>query len=222
MQAWPLLLLGLLAAPAAAQDGARAGLPHITVPGSAMEEVEPDRAVLRLGVVSERKAAGEAAAETGRLARAAIDEIRAAGIEAGDIRTATATLAPVYDDDPAGRPPRRILRGYTARNTVVVRIRDLAKVAPLTGRLIDRGANLVEGVTFEVSTREQRLQALRVRAIQDADRQARAYADALGLRLGRVLEIDPMGADRPRPLEARMAAAAPAAGAMPLEPAARR
>jgi len=190
---WPTLLglCALTIPPARAQEPRMP--PHIAVPSVATAEVTPDIAVLRLGVATERRTAAEAAAANARAAQEVIDEGSALGVEGRDARTLSVTLIPLYSDerDPNGRGGRRILTGYLARNTLQIRVRDVAKAGAIARALVDKGANVLEGVAFEISDGEARLDDLRAKAIGDAGRRARLYADALGLRLGRVLEISP-------------------------------
>ena len=189
--------------------------PHIAVPSVATAEVTPDIAVLRLGVATERRTAAEAAAANARAAQEVIDEGSALGVEGRDARTLSVTLIPLYSDerDPNGRGGRRILTGYLARNTLQIRVRDVAKAGAIARALVDKGANVLEGVAFEISDGEARLDDLRAKAIGDAARRARLYAEVLGLSLGRVLEISPEATPESAMADTALLRAAPAEGA---------
>lgn len=225
---WSTLLgvCALLALPARAQNPRMP--PHIAVPSTATAEVTPDIAILRLGVATERRTASEASAVNARAAQAVVDEVTAQGLDPRDARTLSVTLTPVYGDDrdPNGRGGRRAA-GYLARNTLQVRIRDVGKAGAIARALVDKGANTLEGISFEISDVEKRLDDLRAEAIGDAARRARLYAGALGLTLGRVLEISPEASTGPEPGMAdvafRRGAPAEAAGvAIPIAPGAQR
>src|SRR5215213_10043604 len=144
---WPTLLglCALTIPPARAQEPRMP--PHIAVPSVATAEVTPDIAVLRLGVATERRTAAEAAAANARAAQEVIDEGSALGVEGRDARTLSVTLIPLYSDerDPNGRGGRRILTGYLARNTLQIRVRDVAKAGAIARALVDKGANVLEG-----------------------------------------------------------------------------
>jgi uncharacterized protein YggE len=122
-----------------------------------------------------------------------IDQVKALGVEARDIRTAAVTVTPVYDEerDPSGRVTKRTLRGYLARNSVDVRVRQIDTAGTIARQLIDKGANEFGGITFSISDAEQRMEELRAQALKEAAAKAKTYADALGVKLGRILEIDP-------------------------------
>ena len=191
MRFWLCLLAAAIFMQQASAQDMKGEIPRVRVPATATAEVVPDTAHIAVGVVSERKTAAEAAAENARAAQALVDQIKALGVTARDIRTLGISLTPTYSEerDPPGRTQRTIT-GYTARNTVEVRLHEIDKVGTVARALIDKGANLFGGVHFTVSDAEQRIEALRVAAIKDAAAKAKTYADALGLRLGRVLEIE--------------------------------
>jgi uncharacterized protein YggE len=225
IQRFAISTLMFLASPALAQDNAqekvRAGIFRITVPASASIEVVPDTATIRLAVMTERKTSREAAGENARTATRVIEEIRAAQIEARDVRTVAVTVAPVYSDerDPSGRVVKRTLTGYRAVNSMEVRVREIGKVGPLAQLLIDKGGNILSGIHFSVSDAEEQRDRLRVKAMQEAARRARIYTDAIGVRLGRVIEIEPERDDGDGPAPMPRAAQAEAAPlAIPVEP----
>jgi uncharacterized protein YggE len=212
----------LLISPALAEEKVRARIFQITVPASASAEVVPDTATLRLAVTTERKSSREAATENARTATRLIEEIRALGIEARDVRTIAVTVAPVYSEerDPSGRIVKRILTGYRALNSLELRVREIGKVGPIAQQLIEKGGNILSGINFSVSNAEQHRDKLRVEAMQEAARRAKIYTDAIGVKLGRVIEIEPEpeGEDAPVPMAARASPAEAAPFAIPVEP----
>ncbi len=221
------LAAALLFIGAAQAESLKDSTPNITVAGVASEEVAPDRATITLGVVTERPTAAEAGAENARAAQAIVDEMKAQGVEEKNIRTLGVTLEPYTTEEaepqpqPRGRPAaRRVARGFRARNEMRVTVTGVDKAAALLGRLVDKGANSVEGVTFSVSDDEARMDRLRQQAVKDAERRAKAYVEALGMRLSRVLEIQPEQAAPVEPM-ARVASAQRGGGAeaapVPLE-----
>jgi uncharacterized protein len=197
-------------------------VPSITTTGVASMEVVPDIATISIGVDTERPRAADAARENARAAQAVVGEIKAQGIEAKDIRTRSITLSPVYDEtSDANGHVKRTLRGYDARNSLSVRIKDITKAGALASQLMDKGANDLDGIEFDYSQKEAKYDALRSDAVRDALRKANSYASALGIKLGRILEI---ATQPPEPVATAMsprmlgAAARPAAPAIPVEP----
>ncbi len=196
-------------------------VPSIATNGVASTEVVPDLATISLAVDTERPNAADAARDNARAAQAVVGEIKAQGIEVRDIKTLSVTLLPVYDEVPdnSGRL-KRTLRGYIARNSLSVRIRDIAKAGVLVGKLMDKGANSFAGIEFDDTQKEAKYDALRGDAVRDALRKANSYVKGLGLKLGRVLEI---ATQVPYPVPAGMSpktlsATQHEAAAVPVEP----
>lgn len=189
-----IVLLAFWPGAAAAQAALKDSVPHITVVGHASMEVVPDIAILSLAVVTEKAKADDAAAENTRTAQALVEQIKAEGIDARDIQTTSVTLSPDYEDVSEGtsRTSKRVLRGYIARNSLAVRIHALATVGALARRLIDMGANQLEGIDFGYEHEDEAYDKLRDEAMRDALRRAKDYLPAVGLSLGRVIEIAPV------------------------------
>lgn len=185
---------------AAAQVASKDAVPHITVVGHARMEVVPDIAILSLAVVTEKAKAADAVAENARTAQALVEAIKQQGIDARDIQTQSMTLSPDYAEmSDATRMVRPVLRGYIARNSIAVRVHSIDKAGALARRLIDAGANQLEDVNFGYGHEDEAYDKLRDEAMRDAQRRAKDYLPALGLSLGRVLEISPLeGGAEPR------------------------
>jgi uncharacterized protein YggE len=211
-----ILATVLLAAamPARAQERAVPPVvPMISVTGTASRDVEPDRAILTVGVTTEKPNAADASSENAKTASAIVDEIKAAGIEPKDIQTSALSLSPTYSPGTQNAPSR--ITGYRASNLVTVRVRSLAGVGPLLQRLAAKGITNLSSPTFEVSNADAIVDELRGEAAKDARRKADLYVAALGVKLGRVLEIRSEGAP-PQPMfRARAMAPAPMAAAPP-------
>ncbi len=198
-------------------------VPSVTTTGTASVEVVPDVATIRLGVVTERPKAADAARENAAAAQAVVAEIKAQGVDAKDLETRSVALTPVYDEtrDGDGRATKRVLRGYSARNELAVRVRQIGKVGDLVARWIDKGANRLEAISFDVEQKDVKVEALRVEAVRDALRKAQSYVSGLGIRLGRVLSIAPPSSGyAPAPPSVALARAAAPDGpvAVPVEP----
>jgi uncharacterized protein len=186
--------LGMMgAAPAAGQDVALA-----LAPGETLLKVEaegealsrPDMMEIEAAVVTTGSNARDALRANSALAERLIEAVRAAGVEARDVRTSDLSVRPRVkggeDDDEAARP--RIL-GYLARNSLSVRLRDLARTPEILEALLEAGANEVDGPTFRLADPKSALEAARRDAIAKARAEAETYSDALGMRIARVLNV---------------------------------
>ena len=145
-------------------------VPTITTNGEASAEVVPDIATIAFGIDTERPKAADAARENARAVLAIVNEIKAQGIDAKDIKTISVTLAPVYDEerDASGYVTKRTLRGYSASNSLNVRIKDIGKAGALASQMLDKGANRFDGISYDYSQKAEKYNELRAEAVRDA------------------------------------------------------
>ncbi|AZG76223.1 SIMPL domain-containing protein [Methylocystis rosea] len=216
------LSLGVMLFTAAGNaDTLKDGVPNLSVIGEAYEDVVPDLAILRFGVVTERPLAADAAAENARAVEAVLAELKKLGVPDVEVQTQGVTLAPiaVEERDPKTGKPKTSQKFFRARNDLRVRVTRIEQAGQIASGLIDKGVNSFEGIDFEIAHPRQRLDALRREAVKDAERQAKIYAEAAGLRLSRVIEIRPLEESdaRPRAFAAK-AAGTPGASEIPLRP----
>lgn len=194
------LALGImLGVPAAAQD-------TITVMGEGTATAEPDLAHVRIGVTSDAGTAAEALASNNAAMADVMERLTAEGIEERDLQTSTLDLGPRYAERYDGAPE---VEGYTARNILNVRVRNLDRLGAILDAAAGEGANTFEGLTFGVAEPQPLADEALRRAVTDARRQAELLAGESGVTLGAVRSIDSTaGGQPPRPMEmatARMA-----------------
>ena len=205
----PALLL-FAAAPALAQP-APAPAPTIA-PGSTLLSVNaegrslrrPDLAMFSAGVVTQAKTAAAALAANAERMDAVVASLRSAGVAERDIQTSALSVQPqYYYPQPEPRPrtpgaapaepqPPRII-GYEARNSVQVRVRDLARMGRVIDALVAAGANQIDGPSFTLDESEPALDEARIEAMKQARARAELYARAAGLRVKRIVSISEGG-----------------------------
>lgn len=189
-------------APAHAQE-TDAPIGSITMEGRGSVTVAPDMAVITARVVTVGKTAAEALSGNTADISKVIEHIKAAGVEAKDIQTSGFAIYPRYErvTDNSGRQPN--ITGYEVRNGVEVNIRDLAKLGDLLSGVVDSGANSVDGVRFQVSDPDEKLDEARKKAVEAARHKAEIFAAAAGIDLGGILSISETGTHMPRPVMMR-------------------
>jgi uncharacterized protein YggE len=201
--------------------------PTLTVVGTGEAFGTPDRAVVRLGAVAQSSQAAEAQKLVGEIVTKTIDAVKQLGIDEKSIRTAGVSLTPVYTDQhlrplQPGQPqepqePR--ISGYRASNTLEVRLDDLSRLGPVIDAGVATGANNVEGVDFQLKDDGPQRKAALKQAATDARGKAEALADAMGMRLGPVIEvIEGGGPGRPIPMARRAMLAESFAANTPVQP----
>lgn len=174
----------------------------LTVRGSGEVTAPPDRAVVQLGAAVRSEKAADAQIQVNRTVAAVLEAIKAIGISGDNISTAELTLVPVYDRTSRVKSetdafPR--IAGYQATNVVRVDIPQINRVGEVIDVALRAGANRLERLFFELKddafVRQKALQ----QAVLSARRKAQAIAEAMNLRLVRVLEVSEEGVHTVRP-----------------------
>ncbi|MDI1252081.1 SIMPL domain-containing protein [Thermomonas sp.] len=179
----------------------------LSVSASADAKRVPDVANISTGVVTQALDANAAMRANAVQMDKVMAAIRAAGIAERDIQTSGINLNPQYKYV-ENAPPT--ITGYQASNTVNVKVRDLSKLGKVLDTLVAQGANQVNGPSFEVDKPDEAYDEARVGALKKAQARAQTYADALGLKVKRIVSISEGGASFPRPMPLARAMAADA------------
>ena len=155
------------------------GLNQIVVDGVGTVSVDPDQAMLSLGVTTQAVTAAQAIQDNAAKMSQVVDMMKAQGISEDDIRTSRFSLWTVYDKE------RTEPVGYRVSNQITVTSKDIGKVGQLIDSAVLAGANQVNSVSFTLSEEaiaQIRLQALDL-AIEDAQARASAIANKLDLTI---------------------------------------
>jgi uncharacterized protein YggE len=169
----------------------------VIVCGNARQLVQPDRAVVSLGIsVVAADAAGalDQVAERSATLSAVLGRL---GFAATDWVTDGVTVAEEWE----WRNEANTLVGHRASTGVTVTVRQLDAIAPLLRATVDEAGGTIRQLRWEVDADHPVQHELLGRAAVDARRRASAYAGALGLELGAVELISerPIGAGGPDP-----------------------
>ena len=174
----------------------------LSVAAQAEARRTPDIANVSAGVVTQAADANAAMRENAAQMAKVVAAIRAAGVAERDVQTAGVNLNPQYRYA-ENQPP--VITGYQASNTVNVVVRDIAKLGRILDALVATGANQVNGPTFDIDKKDPVYDEARRAALDKARQRADMYAQALGLRVRRIVSIDEtggMGIPRPVPMMA--------------------
>jgi uncharacterized protein len=168
--------LVLLAAPSAAQEA----LNVIVTIGDAVVQRAPDRAFVTIAAEARAKSPRDAQRQNADAMVSVQQRLAQAGITKDAIRTVGVDLQQEFDF-PQGR---RVPREYVARNTIEVRVDDMAHVGDVLDVAVQSGATSTSGVRFDLRDRA----AAEREALRLAVADARARADAAAAGAGRVVE----------------------------------
>ena len=208
-----IALLGVLAAACDSDTTVHTGTggEGISVTGVGRVSVEPDVAILNLGVEVQAATVSRASSA----AAEAMDDVRASlacnGVEDKDIQTRFFNIFPQFDFE--SRTPEII--GYTVSNQLEVKVRDIDSVSDVFDDAIAAGGDAirVNGVRFSIDEPEQFFPEARRLAVEDARDRGEQLADLAGVSLGDALSIsESSGGGSPAPFaefEGPVQAAAP-------------
>ena len=178
-------------------DGSQGG---ISVSGSGSISVEPDLAVLNVGVEAIGKTVSSARSEAASAMDSVVSSLKKEGILTKDIQTQQLTIYPRYDY----QTNKQVLIGYSVTNTARVKVRDLSKVGKIVDNAAASGGDYVRinGISFNVEDTDQYMESLRKQAVQKAQIKAEEYADSAGVKLGSLRSLTEVGAQSPHMLSA--------------------
>ncbi len=193
---YPTAALAILLAfsvPALAQQEPR--IATLNANGMGSVAVVPDIAIVTIGVVSRAESAREALDANNAELTDVIATIRGEGVKDTDIGTSGFSVSPVYDSKPSrsmdeGLEQLPRIVGYQVSNDVTVTIRDIVQSGAILDKVVTAGANRINAIQFDISDSEKPSDEALVAAIADATRKAELMADAAGLRLVRILDIN--------------------------------
>jgi uncharacterized protein YggE len=159
--------------------------PSITMAGTGRVALEPDIALLTLGVDISRPELTDAQAEARATMEAVIQELRDGGVDEEDIQTSSYAI---YTERDYGRTNQPIT-GFHVVHTVSVTVREIDTAGTLLQATIDAGANNVQGVSFGLEDNQAAVTRARELAVADARGRAEDLARLTNTRLGRITRI---------------------------------
>lgn len=197
------------AQPVAPTAGAMHGVEGTILSVSAEGSVQatPDMATINMGVMTEAPTAAAALSENAQRMSALIAALRRAGVAERDIQTSNVSVNPqqVYRENEGPR-----VTGYQANNQVNVKVRNLDRLGRTIDAAVNAGGNTVHGVNFSFQNPDEQMDGARREAVREARERADFYAQALGMRVVRLISMSEgsgYAPPIPMPVMARMESA---------------
>ena len=175
----------------------------ITVSCSATISVEPDLAILDMGVEAFGKTVSFARSDAAIAMDAIVSSLKSEGVLEKDIQTQRLNISPKYEwqEISIGSQVtnKQVLTGYSVSNYVRVKIRDLDHVGKIVDSASESGGDFVRvnGISFNLEDTYNLMPQLREQAVQNAFMKADEYASAAGLRLGSITSLSEVGSSSP-------------------------
>jgi uncharacterized protein YggE len=179
------------------------GMSGIWVMGEGVIMMEPDLAILNIGVETMGKSVSEATQQAAKAMDAIVAALKARGLQDRDIQTTYFNIYPQYEYteviESGIRKGKQILVGYTVSNSASVKIRDLKNVGEIIDDVAVAGGDdtRINGISFTVEDPNPKMAALREVAVKDALAKAQQFATLTGVTLGKLEYISELGVSAP-------------------------
>jgi uncharacterized protein len=144
-------------------------------------EAVPDEAFIQLGVNSYAASARAAQEANTRKVEKIVQALADLKVAAKDTQTSNFSLQKVEYGSNKGQ--------YQASNVLSVRLRDVDRAGEAATRATEAGANVMSGPALRIADPEKANRGAYINAFRAARTRAEAYAEAAGMRIGRVLTI---------------------------------
>lgn len=188
-----IAMVGIACQTALAQPeaGCRCGVepkPRIVTSGEGKVTAKPDEANITIGVTNEdrslKKCFERQTADMNRV----IEQVKAAGVKPEDIKSLGYNITPKTKDKPSwwgGLKPD----SYQVAHSMSVKVRDLSRLGDIIDRVVESGANNINGLYFTSSKMPELEIEAKAKAVENARAKAEAMARGAGVKVGKVLEI---------------------------------
>ena len=188
--------------PAALSDTARSygssgstgtGLqPGIWVTGQGSVTLDPDLALINIGVETIDVNVSGARDSAAKAMEAILKVVKTRGLTDADVQTLAFNIYPQYEWK---QDNRRILTGYMVSNTAQIKIRDLDSVGVIIDEVAGAGGNAtrINGISFTVEDPDPFMNDLRKAAVNDAILKAAHFASLTGTSAGPLVYIAEVG-----------------------------
>lgn len=170
--------------------------PYLEVVGAGSASGAPDTVAILARVQCEAPDVATALGDVGSRAAGMAQAARDHGVATSDLQTAGAGVQPQRDRD-----GQRVI-GYTAYQTLKVRVRDQTRVGDLISAFAGIAGNAlaIDNISLELSDPDPLLHRARDAAFANAREKAEQYAGLAGRTLGPVVWVSDLPARGPGPM----------------------
>ncbi len=179
----------------------------ISLSGHGEVTAVPDIASVYFTISKDAKSVKDAQAQVAQVEKSSLDFLKKNNIEDKDIKTSNASFYPKYEYryDTAtktelctqyGCPPvpgRNVIVGYTASESITVKVRNTDDVGKIMQGLGTLGVSNLSGPNFSIDNEDGLKAEARKKAIDDAKEKAKVLADDLGVHLGKITSFSESG-----------------------------
>jgi uncharacterized protein YggE len=170
-----------------------------TADGTGEATAIPDTAMVSFGVTKDAPTVEAAQKQVNEVINKISDDLKALGVQPKDIKTTNYSVNPNYTYNQGGK---QTLNGYNVNADVQVKLKPVEQGNKAIDIATNDGATNVGGVQFVLDdNKKKELQnQARKEAIKLAKEKAQSLADAAGIKLGRIIDIQESGGGAPAPM----------------------
>lgn len=158
----------------------------VAVSGHGEIEVEPDIAVVEMGIYVFDRDLLKAKQETDGKITSVLGVYKKLGIKLEDVRTTEMNAKPKYKQ----RNDDWEFVGYEITRSVRVTVRQMTQLNDVLKKSIEAGANRLEEISLSSSKGEELKDQALTQAIENAKRRATRLANGFGAKVGKVITIE--------------------------------
>lgn len=162
-----------------------ANTPKLVVRGEGSVFKPADQMRVTLGVVTGAADSSQALNENNQKMQQVISHLKAIGLDASDYRTGRFHVQPIYGK----HPDESKIVSYDATNTILIETQKINLADKIIDAAVKGGANQIQQVNFSLNNPQSYFEGAIQVATENAQLNARALAQAAGVRLGRVLSL---------------------------------
>lgn len=189
------IAVSLIAAPVSVAQASQVEIstsgenPVLTLSVTGSAQGQPDRAIISSGVSASAALARDAIAMNARKMNALFAALKKIGVERRQVQTSRLSLVREFKrSDQPGEP--RVPVGYTARNDISVRLKDVQDTGGAIDALVAAGADRINGPRFTINDDNKLVQKARENAMQQATNLSSFYARSTGHSRAEIISID--------------------------------
>lgn len=162
--------------------------PIVRVVGTATEEIQPDYALIGIGVRIQAETPEAAVSRMSERIATVVDALAALGFSRDSLPTRVFSVGADRNYSEGNR-----ITGYTATLQLNLRTSELGRIAEFVGAALSAGATEIGSITFASTEAEAAYETALRRALQAAEREAKIIAEAQGGALGSLIEVSTVG-----------------------------
>ena len=168
---------------------------QINVLGVGEIEVEPDMAVLNIGINAQEPSLLQAKNKADSKYRQVLAQLEKADIDKKYVKATRLSAQPMYE----WISSKRVYKGERVSRSINVTVLDLDKLAELMQALVENGVSTIDGVSAGFKNKKSLQNKALAAAADDAKSKAKFLAERLGRNLGSAFKINEQNAQVARP-----------------------